>query len=250
VQESPPVSRFAESLFDLLDHVSYRRIDLEDLFDPVYRLRYEAYRREEFVPINSQRITRDEFDGQPNAMGYGVYIHDVLVSSLRIHHASATQRFSPSLTVFPEVLQPLLDEGVSFIDPTRFTADRDASLAYPALPFLTLRIAAMASEYFRANLCLSSVRPEHAPFYRRVFGSEKLSEERYYPGLAFPMCLYAAKVQTIRDRVADRFPFFTSLPEEREALFGPRGEGHAIAPTARLAQRLEVLRADRASERT
>ena len=31
----------------------------DDQFDPVYRLRYEAYRREEFIPINSQQVVRD-----------------------------------------------------------------------------------------------------------------------------------------------------------------------------------------------
>ena len=59
---SGATSRFALTLIDLLDRVQYRRVSLEEQFDPVYRLRYEAYRREEFVPINSQQITRDAFD--------------------------------------------------------------------------------------------------------------------------------------------------------------------------------------------
>ena len=59
-------SQFATSLIDLLDRVHYRRVSVEEQFDPVYKLRYEAYRREDFIPINSQQITRDKFDDAPN----------------------------------------------------------------------------------------------------------------------------------------------------------------------------------------
>lgn len=245
VAEPGKNSRFSEALFDLLDRVRYRRADLTDLSEPLHRLRYEAYRREEFVPINSQRITSDQFDRSPNAFGFGVYIDETLVSSIRLHHVTPAERTSPSRLIYGDILDPILDEGLSYVDPSRFTADHEATLMFPALPFLTLRIAAMASEYFAADFCLSSVRPEHAPFYRRVFGSEQLAGERYYPGLMFPVCLYAAKVQTIRDRVADRFPFFTSSARERELLFGPNGEVGAIAPTARMARHLEARMAAR-----
>ncbi|HLV84692.1 MAG TPA: hypothetical protein VKY62_13060, partial [Devosia sp.] len=59
-------SRFAVTLIDLLDRVEYRRVSLDQQFDPVYRLRYEAYRREDFIPINSQQITRDAYDDAEN----------------------------------------------------------------------------------------------------------------------------------------------------------------------------------------
>ena len=58
-------SRFATSLIDLLDRVHYRRVSADEQLDPVYRLRYEAYRREDFIPINSQGITRDAYDDAP-----------------------------------------------------------------------------------------------------------------------------------------------------------------------------------------
>ena len=58
-------------------------------------------------------------------------------------------------SVFPDILDPMLDAAHTFIDPGRFTADYEASLAYPALPFLTLRIAVMASGSSRPTYCLS-----------------------------------------------------------------------------------------------
>lgn len=232
-------SRFASTLLDLLDRVRYRRVRPDDVFDPVYRLRYEAYRREEFIPINSQQVTRDDFDDLPNCHCFGVFIDDRLVSSLRFHVVTPSMPHSPCMSVWPDVLAPLLQEEASFIDPGRFTADFEASLAYPALPYLTLRIAAMACEYFPVRYCMSAVRPEHTAFYRRVFGAEPLGEERRYANLAFPMQLYAAEVPSIRDRVAERYPFFMSTPAERDSLFGKDGgSGGVIAPSARQAQRL------------
>lgn len=231
-------SRFATSLMDILDRVEYRRVRQDEQFDPVYRLRYEAYRREDGVPVNSEKVARDHLDEVPNAMCHGVYVDGVLVSSIRLHYVTAEFPYSPCTQVWPDTLKPMLEEGKTYIDPSRFTADREAALALPALPFLTLRIAAMACEYFAADYCLAGVRDEHAAFYKRVFGSRPIAGEGRYPGLNFPMTLYAAEVGGIRNRVADRFPFFMSTPEERERMFGGNSDAHylsLIRPTARAA---------------
>jgi len=237
-------SRFAETLIDLLDRVQYRRVSPDDQFDPVYALRYAAYRREDFIPINSQQITRDDYDNADNCYCYGVYVDDVLVSSIRFHNVTAANPTSPSRTIWPEILGGILNGGATYIDPSRFTADRDASLAFPALPYLTLRIVIMAIKYFEATYCLSSVRPEHAPFYKRVFGSTQLAGEGYWGELNFPVCLYATYVPVTYPIFMRRFPFFESTAEERESLFGPAGQlARAITPTARMAQRLKLIEA-------
>lgn len=212
-------SRFAGTLMDVLDLVSYARVDPGVIDDPIYKLRYRAYTREGFMDHNPEEICIDDLDDAPNGMSFGVYIGADLVSSIRLHVLTAEHRQSPSMKVFPDVLGPLLDQGMTFIDPSRFTADHEASLAYPAMPFLTLRMAAMASVHFNVNQCLAIVRPEHGAFYKRVFGSELIAEERTYPGLYFPVALYGATVDAIRSRVAQRFPFFLSTADERERLF-------------------------------
>ena len=126
--------------------------------------------------------------------------------------------------------------GQSFIDPSRFTADYEASLAYPALPFLTLRIAVMATEYFATTGCLALVRREHAAFYRRVFGSIELGEARAYPGLSFPTVLYNSDSAINLQQIYRRFPFFRSTAIERQALFSQveeRGFGTLLPTTSR-----------------
>ncbi len=232
-------SRFASTLMDILDRVEYRRVPFKDQLDPVYRLRYQAYMREGFIAPNSQNVVFDEHDTAPNVYCFGVYVEDELVSSIRFHHVTPEQRISPSRVVFPKTLGAMLEDGVSYIDPSRFTADHEASLAYPALPFLTLRVVAMASQHFNVDYCVSSVRVEHAAFYRRVFGSKRLPGVGYYPGIDFPMHLYAADIAAIRGRVVRRFPFFMSTAVERETFFS-RGENGGfcgrIKPTARQAQ--------------
>lgn len=220
-QNHLPASNFAGTLVDILDRVEYRRVSPAELDDPIYRLRYEAYRREEFIPFNSAGILQDEFDGQPNAHCFGVYIDDELVSSLRIHYLTPECRLSPSYSVFTDLVDPLLDQGMSFIDPSRFTADLEASLAYPALPFLTLRLAVMATKYFGASHGLHAVRPEHGPFYKRIWGASLLAPRRYYHGLTFPMELWFTRAGEVYGDTLRRYPFFASTAEERQQLFAP-----------------------------
>jgi hypothetical protein len=232
-----PASNFAGTLIDILDRVEYRRVPIEDEHDPVYRLRYEAYRREDFVPFSPSGTVLDEFDNLPNAFCYGIYIDGQLVSSLRIHHLTYAERRSPSYSVFKDVLDPLLDQHMTIIDPGRFTADFEASLAYPALPFLTLRIAVMATWHFRVKFCLSSVRPEHAAFYRRVFNSTRLSEARFYHGLSFPMEMWACDCPVVYPNLLNRYPFFRSTEPERQQLFAPPHRSPLwIHPSVRAAQ--------------
>ena len=231
-------SRFASSLVDMLDRLYYRRVSPQEQLDPVYRLRYEAYRREEFIPINSQQITRDVYDEAENCHCFGIYIDDRLVSSIRLHIATAQNPTSPSAAIWPDVLGDIIAGGGSYIDPSRFTADHDASLAFPALPYLTLRTAVMACAHFNATYCISSVRPEHVAFYKRVFGSEQLAGEGYWGELTFPVCLFASYIPVMLPRVLQRYPFFDSTAEERQALFdtGSMAGQRIIRPTARLAQ--------------
>ena len=232
-------SRFGQTLTDLLDSVSCRRVNLEDTEDPVYRLRYEAYRREEFIPINSQKVSGDKYDNTPNAYCFGIYIDEQLVSSIRFHHATPECRHSPSRSIYPELIDPWLDEGKTILDPSRFTADHDASLAIPGLPFLTTRIIIMATDYFGVKYCMSTVRPEHGAFYRRVFHSKPMGDIRYYDGLNFPVQAYVADVPEVLPGIYARYPFYRSTPEERDLLFGEEGKytlGRFVKATSREAQ--------------
>ena len=142
----------------------------------------------------------DDFERFPNSWNFGVYIDGLLASSLRIHYLTPECPKSPANSLFADVLAPLLAAGATFVDPTRFTVDFEASLAYPALPFLTLRLAVMATRHFSATYGLHCVRPEHGPFYKRVLGSHLMCAARRWHDVGFPMELWGTRAQEVYER--------------------------------------------------
>ena len=77
----------------------------------------------------------------------------------------------------------------------------------------------MGGEHFSVDRILTSVRSEHTPFYRRIFGFEVKTEARDYPTLKKPVCLLSLDYRAKRERVHRRYPFFISTDAERKAIF-------------------------------
>jgi hypothetical protein len=57
-----------------------------------------------------------------------------------------------------------------------------------------------------------------------------MGEERPYPGLAFPVQLLGAYVNTKLPATLRRYPFFMSTAEEREQLFARAEDEHFETP--------------------
>lgn len=237
IDASENVSSFARNVAALLERTEYRRCDKGEDLESIYRLRYKSYRLSDMVSEQADHTIHDALDETDNCYKFGVYIDGILVSTLRIHHASAGLPASPSNLVYRDILAPKIAAGDSFIDPSRFAADPEWSRVYPQIPYLTLRLAGMACFHFDAPYCLSTIREEHAGFYRRIYYSEQIGGVRDYPGLNYQVVLYRADVNAIRDRSFARFPFFRSTPMEQRLMFGktPYGELDplTILPTAK-----------------
>ncbi|WP_439271718.1 N-acyl amino acid synthase FeeM domain-containing protein [Pseudochrobactrum sp. HB0163] len=233
---APVLSNFARHMLEFLDRVEYRRVIHAEDLEEIGRLRYRSYMTRNVMTDNCLGTIIDDVDRDPQAYVYGVYIDGILVSTLRIHYITADHRIGTSVKLFPDVLEPMLDQQLSFVDPTRFAADPVYLTEFPAIPYLTLRIAAMASEHFNANFCLAAVKPEHMAFYKRIFGSQMLADPRDHEGYGIQVGLGAAAVSSIRDAVAIRFPFFKSQVHERRNMFADIGQGNiplTILPTAK-----------------
>ena len=214
----PTIAAFGRSL-DLLDQVDYRLAQTPAEKEEIYHLRYRAYLREGAVqPSTEERVT-DQYDDAPNAWTFGVYLHGELYSSVRISVLTPTWRMSCSAEAFGEILHPRLDRGEIIIDPTRFVADPEKANRFPELPYVTLRLAYMACEYFNADVGLAIVRAEHQAFYRRVFLHETIAEPRFFPGLLKPVGLMAADFPAMREKVFERYPYMRSSAFERRMLF-------------------------------
>jgi hypothetical protein len=121
--------------------------------------------------------------------------------------------------VFSDVLLGDILAGQTFVDPTRFVADREMSRAFPELPYVTLRLPWLALEYFDASYMLAAVRAEHQAFYKRLWGSKPVCEPRPYPNLQKPISLMTLDYRAVRERVHHRYPFFRSSQFERRMLF-------------------------------
>ncbi|WOC16725.1 N-acyl amino acid synthase FeeM domain-containing protein [Pseudochrobactrum sp. MP213Fo] len=236
VAQAPAISNFARHMLEFLDRVEYRRVIHAEDLEEIGRLRYRSYMTRNVMDDNLLGTIIDEVDHDHQAYVYGMYIDGMLVSTLRVHHITADHRIGTSANLFPDILGPMLDDNMSFVDPTRFAAEPVYLSEFPAIPYLTLRIAAMASEHFDANFCLAAVKPEHMAFYKRIFGSKMLADPRDHEGYGIQVGLGAAAVSSIRDAVAVRFPFFKSQPHERRNMFADTRLGNiplTIMPTAK-----------------
>lgn len=216
---SEDAQHFAHKLLGYLQEADYRIAQTPAEREAVYRLRYKAYLREDAIEPNTTGQFNDPYDEFDNCWIFTISIDQQIISSIRLHVISQESRKGPALDVFPDIVGPMVDSGKVLIDPTRFVADEEATKRYPELPYLTLRAACMASEYFDADQCLATVRREHAAFYRRVFKSKLLCEPRPYPTLKKPICLLSADVASIRNKLMRRYPIFESSFTERRLMF-------------------------------
>ena len=203
----------------LFDRVDYRLIETPEEKDRIYLMRYRAYLLSGLVlPSESQRIS-DCYDEAPNAWMFGIYVDGELYSSLRLNVLTSECRMSPTTEVFGDVLHPRLDRGEVFIDAARFVADPEKTKRFQELPYVTLRLAYLACEYFNADTGLALVRADHQSFYRRVFLHEIIAEPRSFPNVLTKVALMASGFRTQREEVMARFPIMRSSAFERRMLF-------------------------------
>ena len=231
------VSSFTHKVDALLERTEYRRCDKGEDLEDIYRLRYKAYRSNDMVPKSETHVIHDELDDTPNVYRFGIYVDQRLVSTLRVHHVTPATPFSPSTKAFGDIVYPMLDAGDTFVCPSRFASDPEWTRVYPQLPYVALRLAPMACFHFRAPYGLSTVREDHAGFYKRIYYSERISEPRSYPGVYNRVVLYRTNAHANKERFFKRFPFFKSTAVEQRMLFAKPAKGElpplTILPTAK-----------------
>ncbi len=232
----PETSAFARSVLEFLEKVEYRRCDRGEDFEAICRLRYKAYDANGLLPPTDNKKIVDDLDCLPNCHSFGVYFDGSLISTLRIHHLAHQTPNGPSMAVYKDLLTPRLAAGERFVDPSRFASDPEWSTDCAEVPYVTLRLAWMACLYFKVPYCLSTIRPEHSAFYRRVFRSKQIGELRNYPKFTRKVGLYQADVQDNIARSYARYPFFRATDLEQRLLFDRPATGLnaplTILPTA------------------
>jgi len=214
-------SRFVDRVLRMLDRVEHRPARTEREKEAIYRLRYDAYRRENYIEPREDGLLYDPaYDEAPNCWNIGTYIDGELASSLRIHVGRQEGDLLPDGAVFTDIVTPHLRQGRIIIDPTRFATNFEFSRRFPEMPYLTLRPGWMAGAYFHADFIISTMRTEHQAYYTRVFGYELWGEPRAYPRVNRKVACMGFNYFAQKDRVEARYPFFRSTWEELERLFG------------------------------
>jgi N-acyl-L-homoserine lactone synthetase len=212
-------SGFLDHIALLSNRIDYRIADSDARREAIFRLRYQAYVRDGTIRPSAPGMFSDRYDELGNVYLFGLYIDDVLGSSVRLHVPSRERPHSPSLEVFSDFLQPELNAGKVTIDATCFVADANLARLHRGLPYATFRLCMLAARYFSADQVLTSVGAEHQAFYRRAFNYRLIGEPRAYPLLAKPLGLMGVHYPSEADQLIQRYPFFRSSLFERRMLF-------------------------------
>lgn len=197
-------------VIDALQHCRYRVLTEPHDLQEVYRLRYKCYLAEGAIAENDRATLTDALDEEPNCVHVAIEVDGKILAAMRLHLVSRLALTSPTLDVFPEILDAV-KRGQTVLDPTRFVIDPGARKMRVPLHFLALRIPFLAAMFYNVDLALASVRTEHIPFYRRYLGYELAITARAYPGLKKPLHLLTAKFQEQCDAVLARTPVFGPL---------------------------------------
>jgi hypothetical protein len=187
--------------------------------DAVCRLRSQADERSgKSYSADREREDRS-LDRSRNAWVTTTFVSGELASTLRLHVANGESDFIPSLSGFGDVLRRLIREGNRIIETSRMAARLTLAQRIPEMPYIGLRSAWLAAEYFDADYIISTEREEHFPFYQKAFGYERRSEPPSGGSLRADLTCIGLNFKAAKRGVEERLPFLRSSREERDALF-------------------------------
>jgi hypothetical protein len=236
-------SAFTQRALLMMDGLEYRRVRSAEDLEAILLMRGTAYQRDRVYARADQPMT-DAFDLDPKCFTFAVLLHGVLAASIRIHIVNSANPVSNSVQFFGDALSPLIEQGFSFMDPTRFATDRLISAEHPALALATLRLGFVAAKHFRTDFCLSMIREEHELFYRRVFRSTQIAPFKQFEMFKPRYALFSSP-KSMEEPICTRFPIFRSTPTERSMLFDEAKLGQprvlSVRPTARIAMRQHAM---------
>jgi hypothetical protein len=195
-------------VFELLSRTIFKVAGTRSEHEEIYRLRYQAYRREGSIYANNEQLLSDGFDEIANSISVGVYIDHRLAGAIRLHVVDNEKCVSPACEVFQDILGPVIRGGATLIDPNRFVTDGSTSRQHPELPYVVLCVPFAAARYYDVDYATATVRPEHSPFYAKVLGYQTRSEPRHYPTLLTPLSLMTVDFRSNEHQVTERYPFF------------------------------------------
>lgn len=236
---APTTLSSAGRLLSIMDRLEYRRIVAADDLQDVGRLRLQAY--------NARQLYHDKFDGPvvealdfaPGSFVFGLYYDGQLVSSLRLNVVEPGCHPTSAMLACPDTLNPLLEQGMRFVELSRFAINREAVEEVPLLPALTHRLSVMMTIHIEADYCIGLLKLKHEAYYRRMFRATRLAGP-FVPEGMFPDTVLLGVSRANQDYVTSRNPIFFFTKTEARLLFDEVEETLpplCVRPTARYALR-------------
>jgi hypothetical protein len=236
---SVALNTYSEKVLSIMDNIEYRRVTSAEDLEQIARIRRLAYEKAGSFSDPSRPVT-DAFDLDPRNFVFGVWWDNRLVSSVRVHILQPDNLTSNAYRYFPDVMRPMLDQGLTFMDPTKFVIDPALEDDVPGLSPITLRLGFLAAKHFECDFCLSMIRPRHSAFYRRVFLATQITPAVQFADFSAPYALHSSP-RSNEEPICQNYPFFRSLAQERRLLFDRPARGEppvlGVKPTARYAIR-------------
>ena len=235
-----------EQTLKTLDDIEYRRAFSQDEIAAIAEVRQRAYEDADIYDGASPSFT-DAVDFDPRAFVFGVYWRERLVGTMRVHVLSADNPKTNSTKYFPNVLDPLVAQGLTFMDPARFAVLPGLDKEIPGLATIVLRLGLAAVRHFNCDFGLATIKEGHAGFYRRVFNYTQMTPVQSFPPLKQKFALFSTSRSNI-DTVCANFPVLDGLHTEAKLLFSNVGLAKpavlSVRPTARLALRNKIAEPD------
>jgi hypothetical protein len=216
-------SSFLERAVGTLERLEHRCALTAEDEERVYRLRYSAYSHHSSIHWRSEgRLYDEDFDESPNHHKMMMFLDGEFVSTFRIHVDSGNSAILPSLSSFPDLLSPILQEGRVVVDLSRIAVKLDYARKFPELPCLTIRAAWLAAQHFDADVITTTCFADQQDVYARAFGFELLGSPRVALEGGRTIACMALDCQSKKARIENRYPLFASTAAERRSLYGPR----------------------------
>lgn len=232
-------SGFIERSMRTMESIEYRRITTIEDLEPIIDLRHKAYKAHNVYVRDDQPMTDDQ-DLDPRYYTFGVFWHEQLLATLRVHIVTSANPVCNSRDYYPDFLDPLIAQGVSFMDPTRFAIDPDAGQELQTLPLITLRLGFVAAKHFQTDYCLSMIKEQHMGFYRKIFRSTQVTPFLAFKAVHAKYALFSSS-KSMEDAICQSYPIFRSTKTERNLLFQPHLAGMpkvlSVKPSASYALR-------------
>lgn len=174
------------------------------LLDTVFRMRYESYSTEGFIPTNSSKLFFDEFDDKKNCTSYMTSYEERAIASIRsCMYTPGSDLDIPIMEVFHKELEENVGLDNTMLEINKFVIaphfQRRGGIKARFMVYANVVNAALDQG---AKYLVAAVREEHIQYNHSMFGFELASDARSYPHLKFKTALMICdNIERIRQRL-------------------------------------------------